>query len=223
MFAAIARRDTTNLRQIAEKLYRECGDRPAALLSLDHLCEARLPIETVSPTELSASLSFYQAYARLLHELGSSRDICRKEGVPRLFGFQQLKDESKFFVPSITYLNQEIQKARHPSTQDLEHRSLGSGVTVASQHLSDRIKEIITGRLSYVEGLSKACLTSRAFNPCIRHANSECKRVECERQHPPSHDQTWYNNQIRLHLQHALILHPVLWHRGEAAKVFPQR
>jgi hypothetical protein len=216
MFAAIARGDKTNLHQIAEKLYRVYGDRPAALLSLDHLCEAQLPIETMSPTELLASLSFYQVYAHLLHELGLSRDMYRKEGVARLFGFQQLKEESRFFIPSITSLYQETQKARHPLTQDFQHRSLGSGVTVPSRHLSDCIQRIITVRLSYVEELSKTCRRSSAFSICITHASSKCWRNDCGRQHPQTYDRTWYNNQIRLHLQHALVLEPVLWRMGGA-------
>jgi hypothetical protein len=202
MFEAIAVSDRARLRQLAQKFLLQAGNKPASLLSLDHICDSPPSIQKASYTDVASVLSTFLGYSRLLRELGAGNTVqCNQRGIQRLFGFREA-DDGAFFVPSYTYLYDRITKLRVPTLLDSD-----AGYNISNTRLCSIIETIMGDRLRIrISGLDETLRKCAAFSICMNHVTIGCRTGDCVRQHPAALDRTWYNGQVRLHLQHILIL-----------------
>jgi len=204
MFKAVLADDRTALERLGRSFMQQ-DRRAAALLCLDQRFAHFPNIQVMSATEISPILDLFDAYIKLLTNIASSPTSCNLSGVQRLFNFK-MATQNVFLLAPGSYLHSEVMRGR-----TRVQSSSDEGFLINYADLLGCLQHTLKFRIrSRILDENEACYHAKAFiSPCLASTVlGSCTRSDCSRAHLPQNDLTpeWYNAQIRIFLQHFLIL-----------------
>ncbi|KAL0065389.1 hypothetical protein AAF712_007595 [Marasmius tenuissimus] len=204
MFRAVLGNDGPALERLSRS-FAQKDKRTAALLCLDHQFAHFPNIQVMSTTEISPVLDLFAIYIRLLTEIASSPTSCSLAGVQRLFTFK-MTTQNVFLLTSGSYLHSAVMSGRTRILSSSEE-----GVLINYADLLGCLQHTLKFRIrSRILEENMACYHAQAFSsPCLASTVlGSCTRSDCSRNHLAQKDMTpeWYNAQVRIFLQHFLIL-----------------
>ncbi|KAF8807162.1 hypothetical protein BYT27DRAFT_7189247 [Phlegmacium glaucopus] len=203
MFEAINAGDLKLLRTLSKKFVSR-NDRVSAVLCLDHYFQSFPSLRNLTSLELSELLHDFHFYCRSLETLILARNPCNNILIRKLFRIHPSSDNI-FLLPNATFLHSKIIATRVNLV-----RSDEEGILISEWELRRKFKECLMDRLLHiVQTENNSCRhDASAFTPCLPYiVNRQCNRVQCPRQHieASSLTRSWYNLQVRIHLQQILI------------------
>lgn len=201
MFKAIISGDSQKLQYLGRK-FDQAGDKPAALLCLDHVFAASSRLEELQELAIHAlapSLEIFLIYANLLRDIAFLPDPCNKLLVQKLFAFQAVR-EDRFLITMGSFLHREA--APSPEGRDkISTMTRKQLVGVFKRALCERLKRIVLLEHDFF-------LETKSIHPCLAALVGVCNGLDCIGSHVDKAvlNPDWYNTLIRIHLQQVLIL-----------------
>lgn len=203
MFEAIKAGDLKLLRTLSKQFVSR-GDKVSAVLCLDHYFQSFPNLHNFTSLELSELLHDFLGYCRSLESLIVTPNPCNSLLIQKLFRIYPSSDNI-LWLPNATFLHNKLLETRANLVGSDEE-----GILISEWELTRRFKEFLINRLLHVVKLENdSCHCASAFNPCLPYiVNRQCNRPQCPRQHieTTSLTRSWYNLQVRIHLQQILIL-----------------
>ena len=205
MFEAIKAGDFNLLRTLS-KQFTSRGDRTSAALCLDHYFQSFPNIRNWTSLEISELLHDFLVYCRSLQALISIPNPCNRTHIQKLFRICPFSDNI-FLIRNATFLHSKLMASRVNLV-----RSVEEGVLISEWELTRKFKEYLMDHLLHVVTTENdSCRhDASAFYPCLPYiVNRQCTRKQCPRQHLEAASLTgsWYNLQVKIHLQQILIFH----------------
>ena len=220
MFEAIKAGDLKLLRTLS-KQFTSRGDRVSAVLCLDHYFQSFPNIRNWTSLEISELLHDFLVYCRSLETLISTSNPCNKIPIQKLFRICPSSDNI-FLIRNATFLHSKLIASRVNLV-----RSDEEGILISEWELTHKFRECVTDHLLHIVKLENDfCRYASAFYPCLPYiVIRQCTRKQCPRQHleVTSLTRSWYNLQVKIHLQQILIfhtLHVVPFHGVDKIKQF---
>lgn len=202
MFEAMKAGDLKILRTLS-KQFSSRGDRVSALLCLDYYFQSFPNLRNLTSLQLSELLHDFLVYCQSLESLILTPNPCNSIRIQKLFQIYPSSDNI-LLLPNATFLHSNLIDTRVNLV-----RSDEAGILISEWELTRKFKECLSSRLlDIVKVENDSCHYAPAFNPCLIYTiNRQCNRVQCPRQHIEANSLTrsWYNLQIRIHLQQILI------------------
>ena len=204
MFGAIYAGDLKILRVLGKK-FASKDDRVSAILCLDHYFQSFPNLRNLTSLELSELLHDFLIYCQYLENMISIPNPCNSTLIQKLFRICSSSDNI-LCLPSATFLHSKLIEAPRVNL----FRSDEEGILISEWELTRKFKECLMNRLlEIVKKENDSChYEASAFNPCLPYIiNRQCNRMQCPRQHieATSLTRSWYNLQVRIHLQQILI------------------
>jgi len=202
MFEAIKAGDLKVLRTLSKQFVSR-GDRVSAVLCLDHYFHSFPSLRNLTSLDLSELLHDFLFYCRSLEDLILLPNPCNNIRIRKLFRIHPSSDNI-LLLPNATFLHSKIIETRANLV-----RSDEEGILISEWELTRKFKECLMNRLlGIIKTENDSCHHAPAFTPCLPYiVNRQCNRVQCPRQHidTTSLTRSWYNLQVRIHLQQILI------------------
>jgi hypothetical protein len=207
MFEAIKVGDLKLLRTLGKKMASR-GDRVSAVLCFDHYFQSFPNLRNWTSLDISELLHDFLTYCRYLENLILTLNPCNRIPIQKLFRICPSSDKI-FLVPNATFLHRKLTAS--PSRVNFV-RSDEEGILISEWELTHKFKGYLMDHLlQIVKTENDFChYDAPAFYPCLPYiVNRQCNRVQCPRQHieATSLTRSWYNLQVRIHLQQILIFH----------------
>ncbi|KAN0138675.1 hypothetical protein V8E53_003663, partial [Lactarius tabidus] len=173
---------------------REDGNKPAALLCLDHTFRNFNPqtLQSYSDSQILDTSNTLHDYALLVQEIISVQDPWNKRTIQKLFSFS-IQSSGRICLPRGTFFHDCAQRSpRHPSSDD---------IAVEVSNFYDLYRSTLRERLrKLLDAFCGGCLRVRVFDPCEASVAGRCDRhVECTRQHKL--DRTWFDRRLGFHMR----------------------
>ena len=205
MFEAIKPGDLKLLRTLSKQFISR-GDRVSAVLCLDHYFQSFPNIRNWTSLEISELFHDFLVYCRSLETLISTPNPCNRIPVQKLFRICPSSDNT-FLIRNATLLHSKLIASRVNLV-----RSDDEGILISECELTRKFRECLTDHLLHIVKLENdSCrYDAPAFYPCLPYiVNRQCARKQCPRQHieVASLTRSWYNLQVKIHLQQILIFH----------------
>jgi hypothetical protein len=208
MFEAIEAGNLKLLRTLS-KQFTSRGDvngRMSAILCLDHYFQSFPNIRNWTSFEISELLHDFLVYCRSLESLICTPNPCNSIPIQKLFGICPSSDNI-FFIRNATFLHSGLIASRANLV-----RSTEEGILISEWELTRKFKECLMDHLlNIVTTENESChYDASAFHPCLPYiVNRQCARKQCPRQHldATSLTRSWYNLQVKIHLQQISIFH----------------
>ncbi|KIJ60080.1 hypothetical protein HYDPIDRAFT_117540 [Hydnomerulius pinastri MD-312] len=203
MFIAIAQADMPSLEALA-RTFVEKHKRNAALLALDHVF-SRLPsLKSTNLQEMSAFLTRFHHYTRLLYQIISHPDPVNSKTIRRLFCISEVSSNEYEMRPG-SFLYDCAVGDRHgpmylqPAAVALSRKDMTYALRkYLAKHLRERVSEE-----------NRLCCSAVVFSQCLTFTMfGYCNRGGCPMDHTPlsALDTKQYNGRIGIHLQQICIL-----------------
>lgn len=205
MFEAIQAGDLKVLRTLS-KQFGSRGDKASAVLCLDHYFQSFPNLRNLTSLELSDLLHDFLVYCQSLEALVLIQNPCNSIRIQKLFQIYPSSDNI-LLLPIGTFLHNQLIGSRAKLL-----RSDEEGILISEWELTRKLRGCLTDRLLHIVKIENdAChYDASAFHPCLPYiVNRQCNRPQCPRQHieATSLTRSWYNLQVRIHLQQILIFH----------------
>jgi hypothetical protein len=204
MFEAIKAGDLKLLRTLS-KQFTSRGDKVSAVLCLDHYFQSFPNIRNCTSLEISELLHDFLVYCRSLETLISTPNPCNRVLIQKLFRICPSSDNI-FLIRNATFLHSKLIASRVNLV-----RSDEEGILISEWELTRKFKECLMDHLLHIVNTENdSCHYASAFNPCLPYiVNRQCTRKQCPRQHleATSLTRSWYNLQVKIHLQQIHIFH----------------
>ena len=205
MFEAIKAGDLKLLRTLS-KQFTSRGDRVSAVLCLDHYFQSFPNIRNWTSLEISELLHDFLVYCRSLEGLISTPSPCNRTPIQKLFRICPSSDNI-FLIRNATFLHSKLVASRVNLV-----RSDEEGILISEWELTHKFKDCLMDHLLHIVTIENdSChYDASAFYPCLPYiVNRQCTRKQCPRQHleATSLTRSWYNLQVKIHLQQILIFH----------------
>ena len=205
MFEAIKAGNLKLLRTLS-KQFTTRGDRASAALCLDHYFQSFPNIRNWSSLEISELLNDFLLYCRSLQALISTSNPCNRIPIQKLFRICPSTDNI-FLIPNATFLHSKLNASRVNLV-----RSDEEGILISEWELTRKFKKCLMDHLLHIVTTeNNSCHhDASAFYPCLPYiVHRQCTRRQCPRQHleATSLTRSWYNLQVKIHLQQILIFH----------------
>jgi hypothetical protein len=176
------------------KTFFKDGNKPAALLCLDHTFRNFNPqiLQSYSDSQILDTSNALHDYALLVQEIISVQDPWNKRTIQKLFSFS-IQSSGRICLPRGTFLRGCAQRSlRHPSSDD---------IAVEVRLFYDLYQSTLRERLrKSLDAYCGACLRVRVFDPCEASVAGRCdRRVECTRPHKL--DRTWFDRRLVFHMR----------------------
>lgn len=207
MFEAIEAGDLKLLRTLSKQFTSRGDDtgRMSAVLCLDHYFQSFPNIRNWSSFEISELLHDFLVYCQSLEFLISTPNACNNIPIQKLFGICP-SSNNIFFIRNASFLHSRLIASRVNVV-----RSNEEGIFVSEWELTRKFKECLMDHLLHIVTIENdSCHYASAFHPCLPHIVSrQCARKQCPRKHldATSLTRSWYNLQVKIHLQQILIFH----------------
>lgn len=192
IFEAIRDANTAQLMDLGRIFYQH-GNKPAALLCLDHSFQNfnTKILQSYSSSEILTMASALHGYALLIQEIHILPDPWDKRPIQKLFSFS-IQSSGRICLPRGTFLHDCAPRfLRLPPSDDIavEARDF---YHIYRSALRERLRKLLD---AYCDG----CLYVRVFDPCEAFAAGRCERVDCTRQHKL--DRAWFDARLGFHLR----------------------
>lgn len=157
-----------------------------------------------SNAEVAIILNDFWNHCQILREFVQTLDIT-DEATQKLFNFRPASIENAYRLKPSTWLYRMVTAAKPHLLEGDE-----DSVVIAQDELLMNLKTQLWDRLAKrLEDENERCHHRvAAFVPCLPYViNSQCRRVECRRQHIDYQQltPTWFNTQVRIHFLQILI------------------
>ena len=208
MFQALCK-STSPLRQLA---YRFLGRKEIhqAVLCFDHHFINFPSTLEISNADLVVILADFYQYCRSFRDL-ILRLVVGDGNMQRLFNFHPASIQDTYRVKTDTWLYRQVTDAT-ARLRILE--SDDEFIVVSGDELQQLLKAVLWRRLERrILDENNLCQRIPVFTPCLPFLmNGDCRLVSCTRYHIGYQQltQTWFNNQVRIHLLQILIYHVYL-------------
>ena len=204
MFEAIKAEDPKLLRTLSRQ-FASRGDKVSTVLCLDRCFRSFPNIRNWNSLEISDLLHDFLVYCRSLEALISTTNPCNRIPIQKLFRICSSSDNI-FLIRNATFLHSKLIASRVNLV-----RSDEEGILISEWELTRKFKECLTDHLLHMVKIENDfCHYASAFYPCLPYiVNRQCARKQCPRQHldATSLTRSWYNLQVKIHLQQILIFH----------------
>ena len=208
MFQSIKSGNTQTLRLLGKKFEAQ-GNLAASVLCFDHAFKFPPNMFNMTSTEISAFLSDFLLFCRLLYRVAETPNPCQDLRFQKLFCFHP-SSENHFLLPNGTFLQETLLESRSALAGSNEQ-----GILVSEWELSRRFREHLRFRLMHrIKVENEACKQAKVLSPCLPFLinNGHCNRKDCPHEHLPAASLTsnWFTQIVRIHLQQILIIQGLL-------------
>ncbi|KIJ60090.1 hypothetical protein HYDPIDRAFT_99369 [Hydnomerulius pinastri MD-312] len=204
MFIAIAKTDMPSLEALARTFVQKHECNASALLALDHVFSRLPPLKYANLQEMSAFLTKFHHYTRLLYQVISHPDPVNSKTIRRLFciseGSSHLYEMGlDSFLHSCAIGDRHGPMYLQPAAVALSRRDMTYALKkYLAMHLRERVSEE-----------NRLCCSAVVFSQCLGFAvGGYCNRGGCPQDHIAlsALDTKQYNGRIGIHLQQISIL-----------------
>jgi hypothetical protein len=169
------------------------GNKPAALLCLDHLFRnfTSQILQSYSHSQILIMANALHAYALLVQEIIILLDPWDKRHIQKLFSFS-IQSSGRICLPRGTFLHDCAQRSLRLPSSDVIAVEVRYFYELYRSTLRERLRRLLD---AYCDG----CLHVRVFDPCEAFAAGRCERADCTRQHKLDH--AWFDGRLMFHLR----------------------
>jgi hypothetical protein len=186
-------------------LRSEClrSDKAIRLLALDFFFDdMSSALDVSSQAGIVSTLELFYEYSVLIRDAALDKTPWDSLWLSTLFQFE--KDGEDIRIKPDTFLYEDY-KTRGPSPSQSVENLEPTAVSLSREDLTRDLSRLLAERLrSRIADKDRISSRLRLFNPCIQLV----LHGTCRGEHSASHelDEVWFNQRVRYHLQHIIIL-----------------
>ncbi|KIJ60092.1 hypothetical protein HYDPIDRAFT_32519 [Hydnomerulius pinastri MD-312] len=206
MFIAIAQANMPSLEALARTFVTKHERNASALLALDHVFSRLPPLKSANLLEMSAFLTEFHNYTRLLYQVISHPDPVNSKTIRRLFCISEVSS-NEYEMGLGSFLHSRAVGDRHGPV-DLQL----AAVVLSREDMTCALRKYLAEHLrKRVSEEDRLCCSAVVFSQCLTFTvtGGYCNRgVFCPQDHIAlsALDTKQYNGRIGIHLQQICIL-----------------